>query len=269
MFERFKRNTTDDRHDPEGGVATRHREVTDDSATEHRRVSREDQDRDGVADVREREDQDRDGVADVREREADRDRDGHRDAVAPAPGLATGREVRARQREEYGGINWGSAFFGWLVAVGMAAILLGLLSAAGAAFGLSEVSETEANANAETIGIVGGILLILVLVVAYYCGGYVSGRMSRFDGARQGLAVWGLGLAVTIVLAVAGALFGAEYNVLERLSLPRIPIEEGALTAGAGIALAIVVIGTLLAALAGGKTGERFHKKVDRVGFAD
>jgi hypothetical protein len=179
------------------------------------------------------------------------------------------RDVRARQREEFGGINWGSAFFGWLVAVGMAAILLGLLSAAGAAFGLSEVSDAEAEANAETIGIVGGILLILVLGVAYWCGGYVSGRMSRFDGARQGLAVWGLGLAVTIVLAVAGALFGAEYNVLERLNLPRIPIEEGSLTAGAAIALAAVVLATLAAALVGGKTGERYHRKVDRVAYRD
>ena len=41
-------------------------------------------------------------------------------------------------------LNWGAAFFGWLVAVGMAVILLGLLSAAGAAFGLSDVSEAEA-----------------------------------------------------------------------------------------------------------------------------
>ena len=177
------------------------------------------------------------------------------------------RRVRARQREEYGGINWGSAFFGWLVAVGMAAILLGLLSAAGAAFGLSEVSDAEAEDNAETIGIVGGVLLILVLGVAYACGGYVSGRMSRFDGARQGAAVWALGLAVTIVLAVFGALFGAEYNVLERLNLPRIPIEEGSLTAGAAIALGVTVLATLLAALTGGKAGERFHRKIDRVGY--
>lgn len=187
--------------------------------------------------------------------------------TAPLDDAATARRVRTRQREEFGGINWGSAFFGWLVAVGMAAILLGLLSAAGAAFGLGEVSDAEAESNAETIGIVGGILLILVLGAAYYCGGYVSGRMSRFDGGRQGLAVWALGLAVTIVLAVAGALFGAEYNVLERLNLPRIPIEEGSLTAGAAIALALVVLVTLVAAMGGGKAGERFHRKVDRVGF--
>jgi hypothetical protein len=180
----------------------------------------------------------------------------------------TAQAVRERQHEEFGGVNWGSAFFGWLVAVGMAAILIGLLSAAGAAFGLSDVSEAEAESSAETIGIVGGILLILVLGAAYYCGGYVSGRMSRFDGGRQGLAVWALGLAVTIVLAVAGGLFGAEYNVLEQLNLPRIPVDEGSLTAGAVIALAAVVLATLIAAMAGGKAGERFHHRVDRVGYS-
>ena len=31
------------------------------------------------------------------------------------------RATRARQREEYGGVNWGAAFFGWLVAVGLGA----------------------------------------------------------------------------------------------------------------------------------------------------
>jgi hypothetical protein len=206
--------------------------------------------------------EDRGGVA-----TAERDRTAVREPGRQVTRAEAARDVRARQREEFGGINWGSAFFGWLVAVGMAAILLGLLSAAGAAFGLGDVSEADAESNAETIGIVGAILLILVLGAAYYCGGYVSGRMSRFDGGRQGLGVWALGLAVTIVLAVAGALFGAEYNVLEQLNLPRIPVEEGSLTAGAAIALALVVLITLLAAMGGGKAGERFHRKVDRAGY--
>jgi hypothetical protein len=190
-------------------------------------------------------------------------------AAAPPVTRENVRDVRARQRAEYGGLNWGSAFFGWLVAVGMAAILLGLLSAAGTAFGLSDVSEAEARSNAETIGIVGGILLVGTLVIAYYCGGYVSGRMSRFDGARQGFGTWAIGLAVTIVLAVAGALFGAEYNVYERLGLPRIPIDEGSLTAGAAIALAAAVILSLLAAMGGGKAGERYHRRIDRLGYRD
>ena len=68
------------------------------------------------------------------------------------------------------------------------------------------------------------------------------------------------------MLAVAGALFGADYNVLERLNLPRIPIDEGSLTLGAAIALLAVVLVTLLVAAVGGKAGERFHRKVDRFG---
>ena len=48
------------------------------------------------------------------------------------------RSVRARQREEFGGINWGAAFFGWLVAIGVGALLVGLLAAAGAAVGLTD-----------------------------------------------------------------------------------------------------------------------------------
>jgi hypothetical protein len=171
--------------------------------------------------------------------------------------------MRSRQREQYGGINWGAAFFGWLVAVGLGAILVGLLAAAGAAVGLT-LSADDAQSE---IGVGGAIALLVALAIAYYCGGYVAGRMSRFDGARQGLGAWLIGLLVTIVLAVAGAVLGSEYNVLEQLDLPALPVGESELATGGAIALAIVVVGTLLAALAGGKAGERYHRKVDRVGF--
>ena len=93
--------------------------------------------------------------------------------------------------------------------------------------------------------------------------------MSRFDGGRQGFGTWAIGLVVTIVLAVAGVVFGAEYNVLEQLNLPRIPVDEGTLTTGAAIALAAVVILTLLAAMGGGKAGERYHRKIDRLAYSD
>jgi hypothetical protein len=176
-------------------------------------------------------------------------------------------DVRRRQREEFGGLSWGSAFFGWLVAVGVAVLVLAILSAAGAAVGLTETSPGDAAGSAGTIGIVGGILLLAVLMLAYYAGGYVAGRMARFDGPRQGFAVWLLGLIVTVVLAVAGVLLGAEYNVLAGLNLPRIPVDEGSLTTGGLIALAAVVAGTLLAAVAGGKAGTHYHRKVDRIGL--
>jgi hypothetical protein len=176
------------------------------------------------------------------------------------------KEMQQRQRDEFGGLRWGCAFFGWLVAVGIATLLTALLSAAGAAVGLTQASTDDAASNAGTIGIVGGIVLLAILLVAYYAGGYVAGRMARFNGPKQGLAVWLIGLLVTIVLAVAGAVLGAEYNVLSQLNLPRIPIGEGALTTGGVIALVAVVVGTLLAAIAGGKAGTHFHRKIDQAG---
>ncbi|MFL5891491.1 MAG: hypothetical protein ACJ75I_02005 [Solirubrobacterales bacterium] len=174
---------------------------------------------------------------------------------------------RERQRAEFGGINWGAAFFGWIVAVGIGALLTALVSAAGAAVAISELSGVgDAIQNADTIGVVGGIALFVIALIAYFAGGYVAGRMSRFDGARQGLAVWLWAVIIAVALAVIGAIFGSEYNVFEALNLPRIPVDEGTVTTGGIIVLVAVVLGTILAAMAGGKSGERYHRRVDVAG---
>jgi amino acid transporter len=172
-----------------------------------------------------------------------------------------------RQRDEYGGTNWGAAFFGWLVAVGIGALLTAFVSAAGAAVAISEIENaTEAVASADTIGIVGVLALLAIALIAYYGGGYVAGRMSRFDGARQGVGVWAWGIVAAIVLAILGAIAGSEYNLFADLDLPRVPVDEGEVTTGGVILLAVALIGTLLAAMAGGKAGERYHRRVDSVG---
>jgi hypothetical protein len=190
--------------------------------------------------------------------------------VAPADhAAATAAAVevaRARQRDEFGGVNWGASFFGWLVAVGVAALLTAILVAAGAAVGLTESDVTNA---ADEINLGGGIALIVVLMLAYYAGGYVAGRMSRFDGARQGLATWAIGLIVTVAIALVAVIFGDEYNVLEQLNLPSIPVGDQTLATGGVIALAAIVLGSVLAAMAGGKVGERYHRRIDRAGFVD
>jgi MFS family permease len=181
----------------------------------------------------------------------------------------TARDAIDAQRSRYGGIKWGAAFFGWLSANGLAVLLVALLSAAGVAVGLTQgvPSTEEAAQEADTIGVAGGIVLLVILFLAYLAGGYVAGRMARFDGARQGVAVWVIGLLVVIALAVLGLLFGAQYNVLQQLNLPRIPIDEGTATTGGLIALAAVLLVTLLGAVLGGKIGDRYHRRVDRAGF--
>ena len=177
--------------------------------------------------------------------------------------------MRDRQRAKYGGFNLGAAFFGWLVAVGLGALLTALLSAVGAGVGLTNPpSASEATSNVETIGVAGGVALLVVLFLAYYAGGYVAGRMSRFNGAKQGLGVWLIALAVTLVLAGVGAVAGSEFNVLSQLNLPRIPVDEGSLATSGIIALLAILLVTLVAAVLGGKLGVRYHKKIDRAGLA-
>jgi hypothetical protein len=187
---------------------------------------------------------------------------------AAATGATTVDEARAVQRDRYGGADGTAIFFGWLSALGLAALLMAVVAAAGTRLGFaSDVTTNDATNNAGTIGIVGAAILVAILLLAYYAGGYVAGRMARFDGGRQGFRVWLLGLLVTIAAAVAGWIGGSEYNIFEQLNLPRIPVDEGDIATGAIITLVVVLVGTLLAAVAGGKAGDRYHARVDRFGW--
>lgn len=211
-----------------------------------------------------------------KDRGTDRDRRDRGDYDQnPEPQVVTEdrRTMVGREQDEHGGIKFGSAFFGWLTATGMAVLLTALLAAAGTAVGLATdtaVDQASATATSEpsTVGWVGGIVLAVILFIAYYCGGYVAGRMARFSGAKQGLAVWLWALVIAVVLAVVGVVAGDQYNILAQLnSFPRIPIGEGNLsTAGIIVAAAIALI-TLIAAILGGLAGMRYHRKVDKTGL--
>jgi hypothetical protein len=183
------------------------------------------------------------------------------------------QSVVARQKDRYGGIKWGSAFFGWLTAVGTTAILTALLVAAGAAVGVStgtKVTDVQGQVSekAGTISVLGGILLLAVLVVAYYCGGYVAGRMARFNGVKQGIAVWVWAIVITVAVAIAVAVAGDKFDILDRIGgFPRLPVGGDNVTTGAIIAIVIAVIAALIGAILGGLAGMRFHRKVDKAGL--
>ena len=137
--------------------------------------------------------------------------------------------MRARQRDRFGGIRWGSAFFGLLSAIGLAAILLGIAAAAGVALGVSEINDVRTG-SADTIGLGGAILVLATLALSWYCGGYVAGRMARFDGARQGIGVWVWTLVIGAALAIAAVIGGSEYDVLQQLNLPNVAVGDESLT---------------------------------------
>jgi MFS family permease len=186
-----------------------------------------------------------------------------RDRLRSDPAVA--HEAR---RERFGGLNLGAAFFGWLVAVAVSVLLTGIIGAVAAAVGYhSSITQGQAERQAGTIGLVAAIVLLAVLMLGYYSGGYVAGRMSRFSGSRQGLGVWLIGLIVTIIAVALGAVFGQQYDVLGRVNLPRLPVSLSSLSTAGVVAAILVLVGTLLAALAGGSVGTHYHRRVDRAGW--
>lgn len=192
---------------------------------------------------------------------------------AGADGRLDRHSVVAAEKEQYGGIKIGSAFFGWLTATGTAVLLTALVAASGTAVAVANDNDigsaaTQASQDPKTVGLIGAIVLLVILFVAYFCGGYVAGRMARFNGVRQGVAVWLWALVIAVVVAVVGAAGGSRYNVLGQLnSFPRIPVNEGTLSTVGIIALIAVAVASLVGAMLGGLAGMRFHRKVDRAGL--
>jgi hypothetical protein len=255
------------------------------------RPARLDRDGDGRVDALERDhdgrtdrlDRDGDGRVDQLERDhhgrgahvdqLDRDGDGRVDSAEAAAVPATDRHsVVAREKERYGGVKIGSAFFGWLTATGTAVILTALLAAAGTTIGLATDTPVgdaaEGVAEPETIGVAGVVGLLVILFVSYYCGGYVAGRMARFNGIKQGIAVWVWAIIMAIVVVILAAVAGDEYDVLARLNgFPRLPVNEGDVTAAGAAAVFIVAATSLVGAIVGGLAGMRFHRAVDKAGL--
>lgn len=177
-------------------------------------------------------------------------------------------DVVAAQRERFGGMKFGSAFFGWLTATGLAALLSALASAIGAAVASNADPARITDETMRTVGIISAIVLAVIIFIAYFAGGYVAGRMARFDGAKQGLAVWLWAVVIAIVLAIVAAVAGSQFNVLSSLNaFPRIPIGEGALGTAGIITVIVAAVVALLAAVLGGRAGMKFHRKVDQAGI--
>ena len=175
--------------------------------------------------------------------------------------------VYGRERAEYGGIKFGVAFFGWLTATGLLVMLSAIAAAIFAAFGYTAdtVDVTDVDFAA---ALTSAIVLLAILFVAYLAGGYVAGRMARFAGAKQGLAVWIWGMVVTGVLIAVAAIAGTQLDVLSRAGVvPQVAFGPDQVL-GTALTIAGAIVVSLLGAVLGGIAGMRFHRRVDRAGWA-
>jgi len=179
-------------------------------------------------------------------------------------------EVIAREREEHGGVKIGSAFFGWLAATGMAVLLSALVAVTGLLAGEATGTDTATEVSdaldiqVESLGVLGIVVALAIMFVAYYSGGYVAGRMARFDGIKQGIAVWVWALVIAVVVGVLGAVADNEYA--GSLGMPQVSVQETTTTT-AIVGIVFVALVSLVGSMLGGLAGMRFHRRVDRTGL--
>ena len=161
-----------------------------------------------------------------------------------------------------GRILWETAFFGLLAAFGLATLLTAMLLGGLVAAGASDFGETAATFF-DHLTRAGGAIAIAILALSYLTGGYVAGRMARFDGWRQGLGVWLLSVLVVAAGLIAAWISGGSLDPTQSISVPSDPIDAGPLQNGWLLATVGLLL-SLLASVGGGVLGERYHRAVDR-----
>ena len=155
----------------------------------------------------------------------------------------------AEARSRFGGTDVPAVLGGALAGLGTAALLGGIASAIGLETG---------QADAETLAVAGLATALVVVALSALLGGYVAGRMSRFDGARNGLLA---GLLMSLLLALMGA--AGAYSAADG-GLP-VSLDGDRLTTAALIAAVTALVVSALAGLLGGRLGARWHRDVDDV----
>ncbi len=180
------------------------------------------------------------------------------------------KSLHQREKEHFGGMKFGAGFFGWLSATGLFVLLSALVGAVAALFGvganLSATDIASGSAEAQTTGITAAVILGVVLLVSYFAGGYVAGRMARFSGLKQGLAVWLWAVVVALVLAILGLIVGNQATVTERFQGMGVPAAQDYTGPGL-IVLLVVAAVALVGAILGGLAGMRYHRRIDRTDF--
>ncbi|HVF76087.1 MAG TPA: TIGR04086 family membrane protein [Acidimicrobiales bacterium] len=153
-------------------------------------------------------------------------------------------------------ISFPSVLAGTLVAFGAFAVLLAI--AAAVANAVDADIDLTSN-NWEEMGTAGGIAAGVVLLLSYFYGGYVAGRMSRRSGMWNGFMVFVLGVLIAVgVGGLVNALADTDEIArnLRNVGIPTTADEWEQVGTVAGIA---ALAGMLLGSLWGGAVGERYH----------
>jgi MFS family permease len=168
----------------------------------------------------------------------------------------------ARDREARGGVAPLAILTGVVVAFGALFVLSAIVGGVISAIGVEEggVGRQEAI----QAGVAAGISLVVATLIAYFWGGYTSGRMARGAGVLNGLLVPIIALIIGFLVGLLVTALGATANLNLPFSQSQLPVNENRLVDfGTWVGIA-VLIAMFVAAAIGGVLGARWHTKLER-----
>ena len=161
-----------------------------------------------------------------------------------------------RAHRRYGGFDAGAALAGLLAATGMTALLGGIAGAIG-----TIGYQLDTDASTDTMSTGGFVAGLVVLLLSFLVGGWVAGRVARYEGGLNGLVAAGLFIALSAIMAGMGAWFGERYDIFADIRLPQWFSNFSNATAILSAVVALVVM--VAAGWFGGVLGSRYHRRVD------
>jgi hypothetical protein len=174
-----------------------------------------------------------------------------------------------RLRDMYGGVDWLASFLGFVFVL-VAGALLSLV--AGLVLVPLGISPDLVGAELGAAAITGLVLVAILVFLTYFFGGYVAGRLARFDGGRNGamLLLW-TGVTV-LILALVNAVLSRFLPAGVSEDIGNLVQNNVLSTIGGlsqlGVAGVLIFAGALLVALLGGflggRLGSRYHTEIDR-----
>jgi len=175
-----------------------------------------------------------------------------------------GAETDVRStRERFGGIDTPAALGGLLATIGALVFVTALL-AAGAGALAYELNAIDPDGSVREMEVAGIVTAAVVVFISALLGGWVAGRMARFDGVMNGVGVALWMLLLVAVFAALGIFVGEEYNAFQRAGLPnwfaQLDVDE--LTSGIIVASIVGIASLFAGALLGGALGESYNRRV-------
>ena len=186
--------------------------------------------------------------------------------AAGAEPILTAATALSMQKSRYSRMHLLPGLLGWLITIslmdgGLWAIQ-SWLTLTGQSESIEYASVVSRLFSGASNAVPVAVALSVLIFFAYLVGGYAAGRMARFAGAKQGIAVWLWQIMALILGSLATFLTPQLFqNGVASLSLQKLIAGD---FANGLLAVLLVLSLSFLGAILGGLLGRLYHRRVDK-----